>query len=143
MAKAVIYRYKTSKPADGHFSMQLHEGSEIVGFLEYWHGEKGWECVLDVLCDPGRPMERRYFFLCTGGDDLSFLGDYPVSYHVATHYSKGYTSFLFETTHLSENERAKGRVEPKRLLRSKPASTDLGRGQRYEMERRERERAAR
>lgn len=129
-----VYRYRTMKPKHGQFSFDLHGGSEVIGFTEYWHSEKGWELVVDVCCDTDKPLERRYFIIVTGGDRLDALGEYAAHYHLATHYSKGYTSFLFELTHLSETEREFMRADEKRLRRAKPGLAELGRAQRPRQE---------
>lgn len=120
----IIYRYKTQKPTNGHFHFMLHADAVPLDFSEHWNGEKGWELAFDALEDTTKVRERRSFFLCNGGDDLSFLGDYPESYYIATHASKGYTSHLFETTHLSETEREKGKVQG-RFSRPKPHVDEL------------------
>jgi len=118
-----IYRYRTSKPPTGHFSFEIHREGVPLDFAENWHAEKGWELVIDFLVDTSKPVERRYFFLCNGGDDLSFLGEYPEAHYIGSHQSKSYLSYLFETTHLSETERIKGQVERARYDR-RPATRD-------------------
>lgn len=138
-----ILRYRTGKPMNGHFSLQLHEGAQIIGYLEAWHSENGWELVMDVLLDLSKPAERRYFFLCGQGDDLGFLGEYPDTYHVGTHYSKTYASYIFDTTHLSEQERAKGAADWRKLQRAKPKDHELGRDQRYAIEHKQKDRDSR
>lgn len=119
-----IFRYRTSKPLDGHFSFQLHEAATVLAYSEHWHIEKGWEVLLDALENTSVPKERRSFFMCNGGDELDFLGEYPDVYFIARHEAKSYTSYLFETTHLSETERAKGRVQS-RFVRPKPHVSEM------------------
>lgn len=116
----VIYRYRTSKPVDGHLSFQLPVDASILNYSEHWHSDKGWEVLVDVLEDSRVARERRSFFLCNGGDGLDFLGDFPEAYYVGRHEAKSYTSYLFETTHLSESERQKGKVTSSRFTRPKP-----------------------
>lgn len=130
-----IFRYRTSKPSDGHFSFELHGGASILSFSEHWHTEKGWEVFVDALVDTSIPRRRMWFFLCTGGDNLDFLGDQAPLYHLGTHEHKAYVSYLFDTTHLSENERAKGKAEATRLRRAKPPVADLSRTQRGKVDR--------
>lgn len=134
----VIFRYKTAKPTNGHFHFMLHGGAENLGFSEHWHSEKGWEVILDALEDTREPKERRSFFLCNGGDDLTFLGDFPSAYYVGSHEAKGYTSYLFETTHLSETEREKGVVQS-RYARPKPHVNELSYKAREAIERERRQ----
>lgn len=127
-----IYRYRTTKPQNGHFSFQLHEAAQVLHFNEVWHGEKGWEIVADILVDTQKPLERRYFFVCTGGQNLTFLGDYPEAYLLQVHAAgeKGYVSFIFETTHLSDEERERGAADWAKLNRSRPPREELGAAQR-------------
>lgn len=120
----VIYRYKTAKPADGHFAFMLHAEATVLSFSEHW-GEKGWELIMDVLEDTRRPKERRNFFLCNGGDKLDFLGDFPEAYFIGLHETKSYMSYVFETTHLSESERLEGKIEYSRFTRQRPELGEL------------------
>lgn len=131
----VIYRYRTAKPLDGHFQFQLHADATIVSFAEHWHSGVGWEVFVDALEDTANQKERRNFFLCNAGDSLDFLGDNPDVFYLGTQSSKSYSSYLFDTTHLSETEREKGRIEKSRYVRLKPEWDDLSRTER------ERERA--
>lgn len=123
----VIFRYRTSKPEDGHFSFQLHANAQVLSYAEHWHTEKGWEVLVDALEETREPKERRYFFLCNAGDNLDFLGENPDLYFVGKHDSKSYSSFVFETTHLSETERLAGRIEASRYVRRRPEFTDMSR----------------
>lgn len=126
-----IYRYKAPKPTDGHVSWLLHTDATILSFTEKWHSEHGWELSIDALEDTSKPKERRWFFLCNGGDDLTFIDPDNVDlYYIGTHSSKSYCSYLFETTHLSETEREQGHVQPARYKRNRPDWDDLSRTER-------------
>lgn len=141
MAKQII-RYRTSKPPDGHLAWQINAGAALLAYSEFWHTEKGWELVADFLLDTRQPMERRYFFLGTAGADVTALGDYPEAYLVGYHRDKGYLSYLFETTHLTDEQRRDLRVDPRQLQRGRPHRSELGRDQRRQADRAERERRA-
>lgn len=138
----VIYRYRTMKPEDGHFQFNLHRDAAILCFAEHWHTEKGWELFIDALENTNEPKESRFFFLCNAGDALDFLGEFPDAYYVGKHETKSYVSYVFETTHLSETERAEGHVQAGRYNRVKPSYDELSRtGRAFEdARRRERER---
>lgn len=123
----VIFRYKAQKPDDGHVSWLLNQDATILSFNEHWHENNGWEVAIDALEDTSKPKERRWFFLCNAGDNLDFLGDDPDLYHIATHHSKSYASYLFETGHLSETQRLEGTIKQNRYARRKPEWEDLSR----------------
>lgn len=135
----VVFRYRCSKPTNGHLSFQLHAGAHILSYAEHWHSDDGWQVVLDALEDTHQAKEARHFFLCNAGDNLTFLGDFPEAYYVGMHDSKSYCSYLFETSHLSDLDRARGMVQPRRYARPKPGLDELSRtGKRFEHERQER-----
>ena len=132
MGEILLLRYRTSKPPDGIFSFELHGGSQIIGFTEYWHTDKGWEVHVDVVCDVAIPIERRYFMVAAGGYNLTALGEYAIHYHVGTYTNKGYAAYLFDITHLSETERDTIRTYPERLKRPKPPPEELSFKQRHQ-----------
>lgn len=120
-----IYRYRMPKPPSGHFKLDLPEGATVLNYVEHWHTEEGWTIAIDVLESPSKPRERRWFFLCNAGDNLGFIGEYPDVHYIGSHESKSYSSYLFDTSHLSETEREQGHVEPRRFNRGRPDRTDL------------------
>lgn len=123
-----VLRYKQPKPLHGHFSFQIHEGGEILGYQELWRDkEGGWEVVLDVLCDMSAPVERRSFFIAGGGDSLDFLGEQASAYHLATHYAKNsYAVYVFDTSHVSDTD-IQGAIETnKKIYRPKPDDEEKG-----------------
>lgn len=116
-----VFRYKKTKPDFGHFSFKLPEGATLLTYTEHWLAdEKIWKVYCDFLEDPRKPREERHFFLCNNGDDLDFLGEHADIYYAASYWSKGYSSHLFETTHLTPEERAKGKIDPKRFRSVSP-----------------------
>jgi hypothetical protein len=122
-----VLRYRMSKPADGKLEFSYHRDGTILGFQEFWseRGEPGWEVVLDILVDTSIPVERRRFFLCTGGDDLTPLGEQAFAYHIGTNAQKGYASYLFDITHLPDQMIDLLSADRDRLRRTKPGAEEL------------------
>lgn len=128
-----VLRYKQPKPLNGHFSLQLHEGGEVMGYQEFWRDEGGgWEVVLDVLCDTAKPVERRSFFICGGGDTLDFIGEFASAFHVATHYAKNsYAVYVFDTSHVSDTDLQTAIEANKKIYRGKPDQEEYGGKRKY------------
>lgn len=117
----VAIRYRKTKPETGHFSLRLPENAMVLSYTEHWDlNSFEWITLIDVLEEERNPREERWFFLCNNGDSLDFLGEHGDLYYVSTYWSKGYSSHLWETTHLTEEERAKGKVDPKRFRQNRP-----------------------
>lgn len=131
----VVYRYRKSKPDDGHLLFKLHGGAQLLFWTEHWHGETGWEVIIDVLEDTSQPREDRRFFLCNAGDQLDVLGEFASAYYVGHHESKAYASFLFETTHLADQEREKLRTRTDRIRRPRPERSELSSTERMRLDR--------
>jgi hypothetical protein len=126
-----VYRYRQMKPRDGKIEFVYHRDGTVLGFTENWTKMDGWEVCLDVLVDTGQPVERRKFFLCTGGDDLTLLGDSAFAYHVGTNTQKGYASYLFDVTHLPDQLYSKLEASWERLNRGDPSKEDLSYKQKH------------
>jgi len=127
-----VLRYKQPKPLHGHFTFQIHEGGEVMGYQEFWREEGGWEVVLDVLCDMSKPVERRSFFICAGGDSLDFVGEYASAFHVATHYAKNsYAVYVFDTSHVSDTDLQTAIETNKKIYRGKPDQEEYGGKRKY------------
>jgi hypothetical protein len=132
-----VFRYRTMKPRDGKIEFTLHREATILGFSEYWRKDTGWDVVVDALVDTDQPVERRRFFLCTGGDRLDALGENAFAYHVGTHEAKGYCAYLFEVSHLPDQIISQLEADWGRLQRHAPGTDELSYKARMAKERKE------
>lgn len=120
-----IYRHRAMKPRDGKIEFVLHRDATVIAFTEHWHRDNGWEVIIDALQDTELPVERRRFFLCTGGDRLDPLGENAFAYHVGTHEAKAYCSFLFDVSHLPDQIINQLEADWGRLQRKPPAKDEM------------------